>query len=276
MKIEPIVVDIGASTLLPSSNLGGRKKMKCKVLISLLCTVIALGLQAEEVPVTSSNSPPATASLATQQTDRVDITVRSGEIYKNCKVTRTEPDGITVMYSKGIAKLPFSNLSDDYQNKYNYDPRKATSYAQAVEKQRAQNLTRQQEELQRSRNQAGARQSEDNDKVTDEARKQALQAFARRRTLNKEHLKEYYLARATSTKAVAGWQITLITNMEYKVLIGASKEEVVSTMGNKPSETRYEGTVWVYRIVDSETQNLEDFIDLNLEFQNEKVRNVTW
>jgi hypothetical protein len=258
------------------ADLGGRNQMKCKFLISFLCTVFALGLQAEDVSVILSNASSSNASQATQQTDRVDITLRSGETYQNCKVTKTEPDGITVMHSKGIAKLPFSNLPEDYQKKYNYDPEKATAYAQAMAKQRAQTLARQQNESQHKRDSEEARQSGEKTEVTDEARKQTLQKLAQRRKLNKDHSREYYLAKATSTKAVAGWQITLITNMEYKVLIGASKEEVVSTMGNKPNETRYEGTLWVYRIVDSETQNPEEPIDLNLQFRDDKVVSVTW
>ena len=51
-----------------------------------------------------------------------------GVTYTNAKITRVEPDGITLTHSRGIAKIPFQELSDEIQKAYNYDPAKAASY----------------------------------------------------------------------------------------------------------------------------------------------------
>ena len=85
----------------------------------------------------STNPPPQTVSLATTTTNRVDITTISGQVYKNCKITQVEPDGITVFYAKGIAKISFTNLPDECRTKYGYDPQKAGDYSRTINERRA-------------------------------------------------------------------------------------------------------------------------------------------
>lgn len=84
----------------------------------------------------ATNPMPQGASVATQATDRADITTQSGQVYTSCKITRVEPDGITVMYAKGITKIPFADLPDDLQKKYHYDPQKARAYQEDTAKAR--------------------------------------------------------------------------------------------------------------------------------------------
>ena len=55
-----------------------------------------------------------------------------GKQYKNATVVRVEPDGLLISFSGGIVKIPFTELPKDVQDRYHYDPEKATA-AQAAE-----------------------------------------------------------------------------------------------------------------------------------------------
>ena len=83
-----------------------------------------------------------TLSLIPSLTFADDITNLLGTVYTNVKITRVEPDGITVMHSGGIAKLFFQELSPEMQTKYGYDPSKATRYQASVQQARAQHNQR--------------------------------------------------------------------------------------------------------------------------------------
>lgn len=52
------------------------------------------------------------------------ITTRKGTTYENIKVTRVDPDGITIRHPGGIVKLFFPELTKEDQDKYGYDPEK--------------------------------------------------------------------------------------------------------------------------------------------------------
>src|SRR5438034_7860617 len=60
-----------------------------------------------------------------------DFKTVNGKEYKNATVSRVEPDGIVIKFSGGIVKIPFTELSQDLQEKYHYDPTAAASYAAA-------------------------------------------------------------------------------------------------------------------------------------------------
>ena len=64
-----------------------------------------------------------------------DIKTLSGKKLTGVSVNRVEPDGVVVMTSDGIEKIPFSDLSPELQKKYGYDPQKAAAYALALQKQ---------------------------------------------------------------------------------------------------------------------------------------------
>lgn len=64
-----------------------------------------------------------------------DIKTVNGHEYKGATVTRVEPDGVVVMYSEGIVKIPFSDLSEEWQKRYGYEADKARAYAAQVEEQ---------------------------------------------------------------------------------------------------------------------------------------------
>lgn len=69
-----------------------------------------------------------------------DFKTVDGKEYKNATVSRVEPDGIVVKFSGGIAKIPFTELSKELQEKYHYDTGAAQQFAiQTAEKIKAAN-----------------------------------------------------------------------------------------------------------------------------------------
>jgi hypothetical protein len=61
-----------------------------------------------------------------------DFKTIDGKEHKNVKVSRVEPDGIVISFSGGIVKIPFAELSEELQRKYNYDPETAKQFAADV------------------------------------------------------------------------------------------------------------------------------------------------
>jgi hypothetical protein len=60
-----------------------------------------------------------------------DITNLQGRVFRDAKVVREEPDGVTVNHSGGVAKLFFTELPDSMRSQYRYDPEKAVAYRSA-------------------------------------------------------------------------------------------------------------------------------------------------
>jgi hypothetical protein len=58
-----------------------------------------------------------------------DFKAIDGKEYKNVTVSRVEPDGIVLMSSSGISKLYFTELPKEVQERFHYDPEKATAQA---------------------------------------------------------------------------------------------------------------------------------------------------
>ena len=61
-----------------------------------------------------------------------DFKTIDGKEYKNVTVSRVEPDGIVITFSRGIVKLPFAELSPEIQKKYGYDEEQAKAFAAKV------------------------------------------------------------------------------------------------------------------------------------------------
>jgi hypothetical protein len=67
-----------------------------------------------------------------------DITTLRGEKFTNVTISRVEPDGIVVIKSDGIVKIPFTDLSPEVRAKYGYDPEKAAQFKTAAQAAAAQ------------------------------------------------------------------------------------------------------------------------------------------
>ena len=73
------------------------------------------------------------AVLAGTTVFSLDITTRDGKTYKHVKVMGIYPDGLSIMHSTGVSKVPFDNLPDAIQKEYGYDPAKVAADRKAVE-----------------------------------------------------------------------------------------------------------------------------------------------
>jgi len=85
-----------------------------------------------------------------------DFKTVNGKEFKNATITRVEPDGIVVKTPSGISKISFAELPKEIQERFHYDPQKATAYSA----EQAANYTayqQQQAEVQRQREDAAAK-----------------------------------------------------------------------------------------------------------------------
>jgi hypothetical protein len=62
-----------------------------------------------------------------------DIKTVTGTEYKNVKISRAELDGLVIIPSYGIIKIPFTELSPELQQKYQYDPQAGANYRQQLD-----------------------------------------------------------------------------------------------------------------------------------------------
>ena len=85
-----------------------------------------------------------------------DYKTINGKEFKDATVTRVEPDGIVVKTKSGMSKVYFAELPKEVQERFHYDPQKASTYSaeQAANYAAYQN---QQAEAQRQREEAAAK-----------------------------------------------------------------------------------------------------------------------
>ena len=57
-----------------------------------------------------------------------DFKTIEGDLYTNAVVKSVDPDGLRITYADGVTKLKFKDLAPEVQQKYGYDPAKATAY----------------------------------------------------------------------------------------------------------------------------------------------------
>jgi hypothetical protein len=70
------------------------------------------------------------------------IKTNFGKVYTNCRVIKTDPDGVYILHQNGAAKLLFSDLPEDARTTLGYNPEKASQY----EKDRAEAKKKEREE----------------------------------------------------------------------------------------------------------------------------------
>ncbi len=185
-------------------------------------------------PIVAAQADTGTVqNITTEPVDRVDITTLSGVDYTNCKVTRVEPNGITVLYAKGIAKIPFTELPEELRAKYNYNSTNAAAYTRTMSRKQAEAWAREQARQQEvAAAAAAARQQEEDTALLKKAAEAKRQALA-----------------ALSQQARQGKAFT----SDCRILVGCTKETVSSTLG-APSMTISSGSTWVYyNFVDPES-----------------------
>lgn len=100
--------------------------MKVKTAIKFIGLVLFAALAA---PAGAQTNPVAAAPVIHQPADKPDsdLVTRTGAVYKNFHVDKTEPHGIVISYTPkdggfGIARISFAMLPDKLQKLYGYDP----------------------------------------------------------------------------------------------------------------------------------------------------------
>ena len=85
-----------------------------------------------------------------------DFKTVNGKEFKNATITRVEPDGIVVKTKSGMSKVYFAELPKEVQERFHYDPQKASTYsAEQVANYAA--YQNQQAEAQRQQEEAAAK-----------------------------------------------------------------------------------------------------------------------
>ncbi len=59
-----------------------------------------------------------------------DWTTLDGKVYLQVTIVKAEPDAVTILYRDGGALIPLTNLPDDLQTQFHYDPVKAAAAAE--------------------------------------------------------------------------------------------------------------------------------------------------
>ena len=106
-----------------------------------------------------------------------DFKTIDGTEYKNVTVKRVEPDGIVLSSKSGISKVYFTELPKDVQERFHYDPEKATAYSgeqnaaqEQVRKQQEEAMRKKYEDTERKNfaagDELGARESANNQQKT--------------------------------------------------------------------------------------------------------------
>ena len=84
-----------------------------------------------------------------------DFKTVNGKEFKDATITRVEPDGIVVKTKSGMSKVYFAELPKEVQERFHYDPQKASTYS-AEEAANYAAYQNQQAEAQRQRQEAAA------------------------------------------------------------------------------------------------------------------------
>lgn len=85
-----------------------------------------------------------------------DFKTVHGKEYKDATITRVEPDGIVVKTKSGITKVYFAELPKEAQDRFHYDPQKASEYS-AEQAANYGAYQKQQEDARREREDAAAK-----------------------------------------------------------------------------------------------------------------------
>ena len=74
-------------------------------------------------------------ALLVQLSLALDITTADGQTYKQCAVTRVEPDALRITHADGTARIPYEKLPPAIQKQY-FDPAKVAAFRNQVEEGR--------------------------------------------------------------------------------------------------------------------------------------------
>jgi hypothetical protein len=101
---------------------------------------------------------PSAAKAAPPQpevTKPFQLTTLKGDTYENCYILKRTPEGLSVLHDKGVTKISFVVLGDEWRKKYRYDATKAAEFVKA-ETERKEQLIASERERQAAQQAAAA------------------------------------------------------------------------------------------------------------------------
>jgi hypothetical protein len=111
-----------------------------------------------------------------------DFKTVAGKEYKDATVSRVEPDGIVLTNKAGISKVYFSELPKDVQERFGYNPQRATDYSaqqsaglDQIRKQQAEASQREAEATQKANQYRAEQQTRQNELRAVQSRYEELQ-----------------------------------------------------------------------------------------------------
>ena len=196
-----------------------------------------------------------------------DLTTLGGKKYKNFAVVGVEADGISISHADGIAKIPFTDLSEELRRKYGYDP----AVVAAAAKQRAEaaaklesERTKAAEAAMKQRTEAAAKQAKD---AEDAAAAKAVGAAAQEKALReqeilreqlKKHQKIWVRVDRVLPNGVLGGEMKMQGRITYPT--PTNKTIFVQGLGNIAEGNKAELTAYPDGIITVEGRALEKWI----------------
>jgi len=118
------------------SNRGPNQKLHASgaLLITAVLALVPLSQSRAEDAAAQTAAPGESTTAQSQQPGYFDrITTTDGKAYDKVNVKKVDPDGLLVDFSPkdggfGTAKIKFRNLPPDLQQRYAYDPARATEF----------------------------------------------------------------------------------------------------------------------------------------------------
>jgi len=171
-----------------------------------------------------------------------EIATLSGDIYKQVKIEKIDPSGITISYSNspsgyGISRLKFTALPEQIQKRYGYDPQKAVEFKLLEEKA---NIEMRQKLLDDEKLRA-AYEEEQAKLWAEEVSRQNAQKLEKFKTVSKI-LSDYHKAHTyigTDTGAAQNifacgdmacdvWNMVITKGIEAKIMVGNVEKDINS------------------------------------------------
>ncbi len=78
----------------------------------------------------------ASAATAAPKEETFSLKTRTGKSYESCRVLKVYPDGVAFAHSNGVAKIQFTDLGREQQQRFGYDAEKAAAFAAREREQR--------------------------------------------------------------------------------------------------------------------------------------------
>ena len=153
----------------------------------------------------------AAAGVDTQKPFR--LTTLLGETFENCRIIKVTPATVSVAHDDGVARVPFTNLSEEWRKLFHYNEDKAREYT-AAESEKAAEAEVKRKQAQRN-----------SEKLQNKQMKELADAEEKRRALEEKIARQQAEAQSTANTTTTGGSGLL-------PLPGESGPQVGTTLSN--------------------------------------------